>query len=100
VSVFLRHPRQRRLLVRHEEVLAEPERVLRRILDHVGSVAPIPDLTALATGLPIHANRLVGSPTVALERGTEQIATRSWLTKALQLPAEAILSRLDPSTQT
>ena len=30
--VFLRHPRRRRLFVRHEEFLAEPATVVRRIL--------------------------------------------------------------------
>ncbi len=51
-GVFLRQPATRRMLVRHEDLLAEPERVLREILDRVGSTAAPPDLDALADREP------------------------------------------------
>ena len=44
VVTFLRHPRERRLFVRHETFRADPEGVLRQILSHVGSTAATPDL--------------------------------------------------------
>ncbi|HEY4997383.1 MAG TPA: sulfotransferase, partial [Solirubrobacteraceae bacterium] len=39
VLVFLRHPRRRRLFVRYEQFIADPEGVLRQILDAVDSDA-------------------------------------------------------------
>jgi hypothetical protein len=84
--VFARHPRERRLLVRHEELLADPQGTLRRILDRVGSDAPIPDLQALATGVPFHGNRLVQSSRVALQTRSPSRVARSPLTTVLQLP--------------
>jgi len=97
VWVFLRHPRSRRLLVRHEDLRAEPERVLRAILDLAGSSAPVPDLSALATGVPLHGNRLAAERTVALERSTERPSGGSPLTRIVQLPAALALSHLRPS---
>jgi hypothetical protein len=97
--VFLAHPRSRRLLVRHEELLAEPERVLRAILDFAGSTAPLPDLAALETGVPLHGNRLARGATVALERSPEPVATRSALTRMIQLPATLVLSNLRPTAR-
>jgi len=38
--VFLRHPRERRLLLRHEDFLAEPGRAIRQILDATGFRGP------------------------------------------------------------
>ncbi len=98
VVVFLRHPRQRRLLVRHEEFLADPERVLRAILDCIGSTARVPDLNALRTGPAFLGNRLVNTEVVALNAGPSQEtrASPSRLTAFLQLPWKAVLSRLGP----
>jgi Sulfotransferase family len=93
--VFLRTPRSRRLFLRHEDFLADPEHVLRQILDFVGSCAPIPDLADLRTGFPIQANRLIHSDTVALE--SRPAAPRRWsLTRLLQLPWEPVFERLAP----
>jgi hypothetical protein len=94
--VFLAHPRSRRLVVRHEELRAEPERVLRAILDFAGSRAPLPDLGALKTGVPLHGNRLARGETVALDRSAEPVASRSAVTRLLQLPAALVLSSLRP----
>src|SRR6185312_5848212 len=56
--VFLRQPRSRRLFVRHEAFIADPESVIRQILDNAGATAAVPDLTALQTGLAFQGNRL------------------------------------------
>ena len=63
--VFLRHPRARRMLLKHEDLLADPEGMLRTILDWSGSSAPLPDLTSLKTGFPINGNRLLQAEVVS-----------------------------------
>lgn len=92
--VFLRHRRDRRLFVRHEELIAEPERVLRRILALAGSPAPIPDLARLRTGLAFQGNRLLRSEELALEQRTQRPARSSRLTALVQLPWTVLFSRL------
>jgi len=97
--VFLAHPRSRRLVVRHEDLRAEPERVLRAILDFAGSHAPLPDLASLDTGVPLHGNRLARGRTVALERFPEPVQVPSAVTRIIQLPAVLVLSSLRPTAR-
>lgn len=92
--VFLHHRRDRRLFVRHEELIAEPETVLRRILALVGSPAPIPDLARLRTGLAFQGNRLLRSEELALEQRAQRPARSSRLTALVQLPWTVLFSRL------
>jgi hypothetical protein len=91
--VFARQPRARRLLVRHEQLLADPRGTLREILDLVGVRASLPDFDALTVGVPFHGNRLVCSPTVALRTAAPPPNARSPLTSALQLPWRLVLRR-------
>lgn len=72
VLVFLRQPRERRVLLRHEDFIADPEGMLRDILDRVDSSAELPDLTSLRTGFPLFGNRLIKS-----EVGRSQTDERS-----------------------
>jgi hypothetical protein len=97
VGVFLRHPRERRMFVRYEDLIARPEAVLREILDGIDSNAPTPDLSHLDTGVPFHGNRLLASEVVALEPGAARPVRASPLTTVLQLPWAVILSRLRPA---
>lgn len=97
--VFLAQPRSQRMLVRYEDLRAQPERVLRSILDLAGSSAEVPELAALATGTPLHGNRLARERTVALERSPEMPARRSLLTRFVQFPLSVVHSRLRPSTR-
>lgn len=97
--VFRAHPRERRLLIHYEDLRADPRRVLREILDAVGSHAPLPDLGALTTGVPLHGNRLARERTVALDRSPAPPAAASALTTFLQLPASIALSRLQPTVR-
>ncbi len=92
--VFLRHRRDRRLFVRHEEFIADPEAVLRQILALVGSPAAIPDLARLQTGLAFQGNRLLRSEVLALEHSAGPPARSSRLTKLLQLPWTIVFARL------
>jgi hypothetical protein len=97
VLVFLSHPRRRRLLVRHEDFLADPEGVLRQILTHCGAPSGVPDLAALQVGVPFHGNRLIKADEVALRPHRDAPVRRSLLTSVLQLPWAPVLSRLRPA---
>lgn len=97
VIVFSRQRRDRRLLVRHEAFLADPEGVVRQVLDFTGSSAPTPDLMHLQTGVAFQGNRLLGSELISLRRSTEPPARVSRLTSLLQLPWTVAFARLRPS---
>jgi hypothetical protein len=94
--VFLRHPPQRRLFVRHEDFLADPEGVLRQILDWSGSTASLPDLSALRTGVPLHGNRLVAASEISIARTDTAPRRISLITALIQFPWRMIHSRLRP----
>jgi hypothetical protein len=95
VRVFLKQPPDRRLVVSHEEFLENPEGLLRSLLDHVGSSAPIPDLTSLSTGIPLQGNRLIHKDVVSLER-RHASAANAPRRSLLDLPLTAGLSLLRP----
>ena len=97
VLVFLRQRRDRRLFLRHEDFLANPESALREILDRLDSTAPVPDLASLSTGLPLRANRLITSEVVALQAQPQRAARGSRVTTLLQLPWSAVFVRLRPA---
>jgi hypothetical protein len=100
LAVFLRHPRERRLLVRHEDFLADPRAVLRQILDGAGSDAALPDLTALHTGCPLQGNRFLKSSRVIALRGPgPRQARSSLLTAVMQAPWKPVFARLRPSSE-
>jgi hypothetical protein len=114
--VFLRQPRERRLLVRHEDFLADPSGVLAQILAGAGvgagedaaggrsvaggegSHSATPDLEHLRTGLAFHGNRLLGVETVALSSRPAGTSRRSLLTTLLQAPWRAVFARLAPAS--
>lgn len=97
VIVFLRHPRDRRLLVHHEDFIADPEGVLRQILDMAGSSAEIPDLTSLDTGISLRGNRLTRSEVVALNSKPAPPRRRSLFMRTVQRPWTLILALLHPA---
>jgi hypothetical protein len=94
--VFSRHPRNRRLFVRHEEFLADPEGTLRQILALTGSAADVPDLTELRTGFPLLGNKLIHSERVSLRRAGGPPPRPSELTRVLQAPWKPVLARMAP----
>ncbi len=94
--VFLRQRRDRRLLLRYEEFVTDPEGILRDVLDRVGSSAEIPDLTSLSTGMPFQGNALIRSDSVALKREVPAPHRSSRLTRLVQLPWAVVLARLQP----
>ena len=98
IYVFLRQPRERRLLVRHEDFVADPAGVLSQVLGGGGDSVPAQvDFQSLETGLAFHGNRLLKSVTVALNTATDRQPGKSPLTAMLQLPLAVALSRLRPS---
>lgn len=96
VLVFLRQPRERRMLLRHEELLANPEGMLGEILDRVGSTAALPDLASLSTGLPLNGNRLLSADVVSLKSQAVVARGGARMTALLQLPWTTVFSRLGP----
>jgi hypothetical protein len=94
VPVFLRHRRDRRILVRYEDFIANPQSTLRDILERVGASAELPDLDSLRTGLPFQGNRVIRSDVVALEKSPSNPPPRSLITTVLQLPWAVLLSRV------
>jgi hypothetical protein len=97
VLVFLRHPRERRLFVGHEEFLAAPQVALRQILDCVGSQAEIPDLHALRTGVPLNGNKVITSEVIALETPRASATRGSLITTIMHAPWKLVFSRLKPA---
>jgi len=96
VLVFLRQPRSRRMFLRHEDFLADPDGVLRDILARLDAQVEIPDLKSLSTGLPLRGNRLISSDVVALEPRTPRPEGGSRFTTVFQLPWRAVFSRMEP----
>lgn len=96
VLVFLRQPRERRVFVRHESFIADPDGVLRQIVDSLGTGVTLPDLTALRGGVALQGNSLIMSQTIAVKRSTRASARWSRMTELLQCCWPAVLARLRP----
>jgi hypothetical protein len=100
VLVFLRHPRDRRLFVRYEQFVADPEGVMAQILEgRCSDVRLPPDLESLRTGVPFHGNRLVKSEVVAMESPSDSSPRSRGLTTFLQLPWTAVFALLRPAVR-
>jgi hypothetical protein len=99
IAVFLRQRADRRLLLRHEDFVANPAGVLREILDFAGSPAEIPDLAQLRTGVPLKGNRLIASEVVALKPKAAAPYRRSRVMRLAQRPWTLVLDRLGPAAK-
>ena len=97
VVVFYGQRRDRRLFLRHETFVEDPESVLRQILELVGSQAATPDLAELRVGAPLEGNRLIRRGVISLKRQPQRAERASLLTSVMQLPWRAILARLRPA---
>jgi hypothetical protein len=97
LPVFLRHPREQRLLVHYEQFVAEPEAVLREILDALGSDAALPNLDELRTGVAFQGNALLRRDVVALRPQPERPAPGARVTRLLNLPLSLLLARIGPA---
>jgi sulfotransferase family protein len=97
--VFLRQRRERRMMLRYEELLADPRGVLARLQEWIGVGAEPPDLSALRTGIPFQGNRLLRSERVEFRGGRNGTAQRDRLTRLLQAPWTWAIPRLRPSAR-
>ncbi len=97
VLVFLRQPRARRVFVRHEEFLEDPELVVGKILEDFGLPVATPEMDALRVGVPIQGNRLIRTESIAIKRSARRAVRWSLLTAALQAPWSPVLARLRPA---
>jgi hypothetical protein len=97
IMVFLRHPQERRLLLHHEDFIANPNGVLRQILDCVGSPAELPDLASLRTGLPLKANGLIRADEVSLKAKPAAPNRTSRVMRLVQRPWTFLLAQLRPA---
>jgi hypothetical protein len=95
--VFLRHPRTRRLLVRHETFVADPAGTLRDIFACIESSADLPDFAELRTGVPFQGNRVARSNVVSLNGSTPRPKRISRVTALLQTPWRIVFSLLRPA---
>jgi hypothetical protein len=94
VLVFRRQPPDRRIVVFHEDFIADPHSVLARVLEQLGSQAPPPALDDLLTGVPFQANRLIHQDVVSLQ--THPRAPRERPASPIDRLLVAALSRLQP----
>lgn len=94
--VFVKHPRERRLLLVYEDLLRNPEGVLRDVLDRLGSSADVADLDALDTGVPLHGNRLLASEVVAFEQRDATPRTQGVAGRLFARLLLGLLGRLRP----
>jgi hypothetical protein len=95
--VFLRQPRERRVFVRHESFIADPEGVMRQIVDSLGTGVELPDTSALRGGVALQGNSLIMSQTIAVKRSTRPTPRWSRMTELLQLCWDPLLARLRPT---
>jgi hypothetical protein len=96
VLVFLRQPRRRRVFVRYESFVADPEGVMARIIDSLGTGVRPPDMSALRGGVALQGNSLIMSQTIAVKRSTRATVRWSQLTALAQACWEPVFARLRP----
>ncbi len=97
IAVFLRQPSGRRLFLRHEEFVTDPERAVRAILEMLGSDAALPDFSRLNVGAPIEGNRLIRTETIALEQRVQPPPSPLLGAAILQRLCEPLLRRMRPA---
>lgn len=97
VVVFMRQPRERRLLVSYETFLADPEQTVAEILDRVGCDSAVGDLRELPTGVAFQGNPFLRRETIVLRRELGPPPSGLGPTRLLQAPWQAVLARLEPA---
>ncbi len=97
LRTFHSHPPERRIFVRHEDFLDDPQAVTRQILDVLGSDASLPDLQKLAVGAPLQGNQLIRTDTVAIRAPGARRVRRDVTTRLAQAMWEPLLARLTPA---
>lgn len=94
---FLAHPRERRVLLRYEDFVADPAATVRQLMALAGSPqTPTPDFSSLEIGFPLQGNRVTRTTVMSLKPGIDPVRRTSLLTSLLQTPVMAVLRRLRP----
>lgn len=96
VLVFLRQPRERRVFVRYESFVADPEGVMAQIIAGLGTGVAPPDMSALRGGVALQGNSLIMSETIAVKRSTRTAERWSRLTALVQACWGPVFARLRP----
>lgn len=96
VLVFLRQPRARRVFVRYESFVADPEGVMAQIIDSLGTGVAAPDMSALRGGVALQGNSLIMSETIAVKRSIRSSERWSRLTALAQACWGPVFARLRP----
>ena len=99
MRTFVSHPPDRRMFVRHEDFLADPDGVTRQILAMVGSDAELPDLDALTVQAPLQGNELIRAERVAVRRGGSAPSPRDTFTSLAQAVWRPLLGRMTPAAK-
>jgi hypothetical protein len=99
IRIFLSHPRDRRMFLRHEDFLDDPSGVTRQILEMLGSRAELPDLQALNVGAPLEGNQLIRSASVAIRPAVSHRPPRDAMTRFAQAMWAPLLRRLRPAAK-
>jgi hypothetical protein len=99
MRTFVSHPPDRRMLVRHEDFLADPDGVTRQILAMLGSEAELPDLDALAVQAPLQGNQLIRAERVAVRRAAGSPPPRDPFTSVAQAVWRPLLARMHPAAR-
>lgn len=98
VLVFLTHRRDRRLFVRYEDFVTDPETVVARIVECIGCDAGPPDMGRLNTGLPFQGNRFLRTnETITLRTSLGSSPPRLPLTAFVQAAWKPVFSLLRPA---
>ncbi len=97
--VFSRHRADRRMLVHHEDFVANPEAILRELLQLAGSQAALPDLASLSTGIPFQGNALIRSEVVTLKAEAAPPYRSSLLMRLAEHPWRMVLARVGPTAR-
>ena len=98
MSTFLRHPRDQRLFVRHEEFLADPQAVVGQILERAGAPPAHPTSPGCIPACPSRATASSDRTWWHSEHNEAKAQQASLVTSLLQLPWRAVLSWLRPTT--
>lgn len=94
--VFGKQPRERRMVLRYEDFVADPQGVIGSLLARVGSPAELPDLGSLSTGIPLQGNRLIHEDVVVLRQRQPSEERAAGVERVLNLATVAPVARLGP----
>lgn len=94
--VFIKHPRERRIVLFHEDFVADPAGVLRATLDHLDCHSPLPDFGALSTGFALQGNRLLQDPVVSIDTRRNRKESPASRRGPFEIALFALLTRLRP----